>query len=561
MTRHVLVAVAWPYANGVQHLGHIAGAYLPADIFARYHRITGNRVLMVSGSDAHGTPIMVAADEESITPAEVVDRYHPRIVEQWDVLAITFDLFTSTRTDNHREVTWQMFRALHANGYLETRTTEQFFDPERQRFLPDRYVEGTCPYCGNSQARGDQCDNCGRTLDPVDLIDPRSKLSGATPEPRETEHYFLLLTKLQEPVATWLDGLEGWRNHVINWARGFLGEGLQDRAITRDLDWGVPIPPELDISTEASEKRIYVWFEAVIGYLSASKEWAQRSGDAEAWRAWWEDPDAETYYFVGKDNIPFHAVFWPAQLIGSGDLNLPTNVPANQYVTFKGEKASKSRGIGTPVVAYLDTFTPDALRYGLAANLPEYTDTDISEAELARRVNDELANDWGNLVNRVFALVGRNCDGRVPELGELDGPDAELLDRIDALLGEEGELIERVELRAALKKALEAAQATNAYLNALEPWKTAKTDAPRTAQTLAVALAAIAGIAVGFAPYTPFSSDRVLQWLGVGEAVRGEPGGAGAPSGVSGWRRPDLVPGTQLGDAEPLFPKIELPNE
>jgi len=552
--RHVLIAVAWPYANGVQHLGHLAGCYLPADIVARYHRIAGNRVLMVSGSDTHGTPIMVKADEEGVTPADIVDRYHPQICEQWDRLGISFDNFTTTMTDNHRDVTWQLFRELHAGGFIGSKVTEQFFDPEAGRFLPDRYVEGTCPACGSDGARGDQCDSCGRTLDPVDLIDPRSKLTGATPEPRQTEHWFILLPKLQEDLLTWLEGREGWRAHVINWALGFVREGLIDRAITRDLDWGIPIPPEFD--TIGDGKRIYVWFEAVIGYLSAAVEWASNVGEPDAWKAWWTDPDAESYYFIGKDNIPFHAVFWPSYLIGANTqrdpedrYNLPTNVPANQYVTFKGEKASKSRGIGTPLLDYLDTWTPDQLRYAVAANLPEYDDNDISEDELVRRANGELGNDWGNLVNRVMTMTRKNFDEAVPEPGDLDDVDRALLDELDRLLVEEADLLERVELRPALKSAMAVARAANGYLNQREPWKTAKVDRERTATTLYVAIQALAAGAIAFAPFTPFSSERVLGWLG-----------HDGPINDMGWRRPDVPAGTPLGTPEVLFPRIELPE-
>ena len=552
--RHVLVAVAWPYANGVQHVGHLAGAYLPADVFARYHRIAGNRVLMVSGSDANGTPITVKAEREGVTPRDIVDRYHPLICEQWDRYGISFDNFTTTMTDNHRDVTWELFRQLHAAGYIGTKVTEQFYDPVAERFLPDRYVEGTCPHCGYEGARGDQCDNCGRTLDPVDLVDPRSKLTeGVTPEPRETEHYFLLLPKMQQQLLEWLEGREGWRNHVINWALGFVREGLIDRAITRDLSWGVPLPPELD--TIGDGKRIYVWFDAVIGYLSSAIEWASKTDDPDAWKAWWEDPTAESYYFVGKDNIPFHAVFWPSYLMGANEqrdvpLNLPTNVPANQYVTFKGEKASKSRGIGTPLVEYLDTYRPDQLRYAVAATLPEYTDTDISEAELVRRANDELANDWGNLVNRVLKMTAKTFGGRVPDVGELRAEDTALLDAVDQLLVEEAELVEQVELRAGLRKALAVAQAANGYLNAQEPWKTAKTDLDRTATVLNTTLQAIGAAAIAFAPYTPFSSATVLGWLGLDDDPV-----------ATGWRRPEVQAGTELGVPEVLFPKIELPAE
>ena len=552
--KHVLVAVAWPYANGLSHLGHIAGCYLPADIFARYHRIAGNRVLMVSGTDAHGTPITVKADQEGVTPTEIVERYNPRFHEQWERLGVSFDLFTTTMTDNHREVTWDLFRTLHANGYVDTRTTEQFYDPQAERFLPDRYVYGTCPTCGYPEARGDQCEDCGRTLDPIDLIEPRSKLTGSVPVPRETEHYFILLPKLRDELLAWLEGREGWRSHVINWAKGFVGEGLHDRAITRDLAWGVPIPPELDISTDESEKRIYVWFEAVIGYLSASKEWAQQQGDPDAWKAWWEDPAAESYYFIGKDNVPFHAVFWPAYLLGYSDgadapLNLPTNVPANQYVTFKGAKASKTHNVGTSLLDYLEIFGADELRYALATILPEYADTDLTEDELVRKVNDELAAAWGNLVNRVLAMTRKNFDGAVPGPGELDERDRALLTMVDDALVREAELLEQVELRRALREALTAAQETNAYLNALEPWKTAKEDRERTATTLFVALQAIAGINVAFAPFVPFSAATLDQWLGGDGQLEGR-----------GWQRAEVPPGTELGTPSPLFAKVELPE-
>ncbi len=553
-SRHVLVAVAWPYANGLSHLGHIAGCYLPADIFARYHRIAGDRVLMVSGTDAHGTPITVKADQEGVDPAQIVERYHPRFLEQWDRLGISFDLFTTTMTDNHREVTWDLFRRLHAAGYIDTKTTEQFFDPQADRFLPDRYVEGTCPSCGSPDARGDQCDGCGATLDPIDLIDPRSKLTGAVPEPRETEHYFLLLPKLQEELATWLAGREHWRSHVINWAQGFVREGLHDRAITRDLAWGVPIPPELDISTEASEKRIYVWFEAVIGYLSASKEWAQRSGDPDAWKAWWENPEAESYYFIGKDNVPFHAVFWPSYLLGHNTeaerpLNLPTNVPANQYVTFRGAKASKSRNVGKSLLDYLEAYGADELRYALATILPEQADTDLAEDELVRRINDELVATWGNLVNRVLAMTRKNFDGEVPAPGELDERDHQLLATVDEQLAEQARMIEAVELRRALKAALAGAQAANGYLNALEPWQTAKTDRDRTATTLWTALQAINGLKVAFAPFTPFASEKLHGWLGgEGDLVD------------HGWQRHEVPVGTNLGAPAPLFQKMDEPE-
>lgn len=547
--RHVLVAVAWPYANGSLHLGHLAGAYLPADIFARYHRIAGSRVLMVSGSDGHGTPITVRAEQESTTPQAVVERFHPEFLRYWDQLGISFDLFTTTLTENHAATTQEVLRGLHANGFLEARTTLQPYDPVAERFLPDRYVEGTCPRCGSDGARGDQCDACGATLDPTDLVDPRSKLTGATPEQRETEHYFLLLPRLADRLLAWLESREGWRPHVINWALGFVRDGLQDRAITRDIDWGVPLPDDVTLAG-AERKRIYVWFDAVIGYLSASREWAQRSGDPEAWRAWWEDPSAESYYFIGKDNVPFHAVFWPAQLMGSGDLNLPTDVPANQYVTFRGAKASKSRGVGRSLLDYLDVYQPDALRYAVAAHLPEQADVDLTEEDMVRRINDELSAAWGNLVNRVFAMTAKRFDGVVPDAGELADVDRALLTTIDGVLTEAAAALEAVELRRGLRLALGGAQEVNAYLNELEPWRTAKTDPVRTGTTLHVALQAIAGLAVAFAPYTPFSSATIHGWLGLGDVLEG-----------GGWRRPDVPAGTRLGEATPLFDRVELPED
>jgi methionyl-tRNA synthetase len=547
--RHVLVAVAWPYANGSLHLGHLAGAYLPADVFARYHRIAGSKVLMVSGSDAHGTPITVRADNEGVSPAQIVERYHPEFLRYWDELGISFDLFTSTMTDNHHDVTREMFQALRDNGYLEIRTTEQFYDPEVERFLPDRYVEGTCPNCGATDARGDQCDTCGKTLDPGDLIDPRSKLSSATPEPRPTDHWFILLSKLESQVADWLATREGWRNHVINWAQGFVRGGLHDRAITRDLAWGVELPADAGLDNP-QDKRIYVWFDAVIGYLSASKEWAQQQGDPDAWKAWWEDPSAESYYFIGKDNIPFHAVYWPAQLLGAGDLNLPTNVPGNQYVTFKGAKASKSKGVGGSLLDELERYQPDALRYAMATNLPEYNDVDLTADELVRRINDELVATWGNLVNRVLAMTGKQFDGVVPEPVDTDERDLALLAEVDDRLADAQGLLERVELRAALKEAMAGAQAANAYLNALEPWKTAKTDRARTATTLWTAIQAIAGLNVAFAPYVPFGSAELDRWLGGDGDLRGR-----------GWERPEVAAGTVLGTPSPLFRKVELPAD
>lgn len=539
MSRRILVAVAWPYASGSLHLGHLGGAYLPADIFARYHRMAGNDVLMVSGSDANGTPITVKADELGITPREVVDTYHPEIVGYWESLGISFDLFTTTMTVNHHEITQDFFLALLDKGYLTRHTTEQFFDPEAGRFLPDRYVEGTCPHCGYADARGDQCDNCGRTLDSTDLVDPRSALSGATPERRETEHFFLQLPLFADRLRGWISGQTTWRKHVKNWALGMI-EDMPERAITRDIDWGVDIPVD-DIGPG---KKIYVWFDAVIGYLSASIEWAAGTSDPDQWEKWWRDPDAESYYFVGKDNIPFHTVIWPAMLLGRGDLDLPTDVPANQYITFKGAKASKSKGVGNSIGWYAERLQPDAIRYAIASVLPEQNDTDLSDDEMIRRVNDELVATWGNLVNRVLSLSARHFDGRVPPRGAPGPADEAILALGPETLTEVGDAIERVELRAGLRLAMGAAAEVNAYLNATEPWKILETDRERAATILWSAIQAISAIRVALAPYLPWSARSVGNMLGVGEEVMT-------------WATVEVVGGSKLGEIAPLFDKLE----
>jgi len=543
--QNVLVAVAWPYASAPRHLGHLAGAYLPADVFARYHRAIGNRTLMVSGSDVHGTPITVRAEDEGVEPQVIVDRYHHEFIEQWDALGLDWDLFTSTGTANHHAVTQDLFLRLLAKGYIDKRSSDQFFDPEAGRFLPDRYVEGICPHCAYEQARGDQCEHCGRTLDPIDLVNPRSRLTGATPEPRATEHFYLRLSAFSEQLEEWLKSRTGWRKHVLNFSLGWIEEGLHDRAITRDIEWGVDIP----VDDLGPGKKIYVWFDAVIGYLSASKEWAQINGEPEAWRDWWQNPQAEHYYFIGKDNIPFHTIIWPAMLLGYGGLNLPTDVPANQYVTFKGGKASASRGVGLTVSDALERYEPDALRYALASNFPETADVDITEDELARRINDELVATWGNLVNRVVAMIHRYFGGILPEPGPQDTVDEGVLEAVDGALETASNHLGAVQLRAGLAVLLGGAQSANQYLSEREPWKTAKVDSERTGTTLYVVIQAIAGLAAGFAPYLPVTSRRVLETLGLDVSGR-----------QPAWERRVVAAGTALGEAEPLFAKVELPD-
>ena len=505
MSKNILVAVAWPYASGSRHLGHIGGAYLPADIFARYHRAVGNNVLMVSGSDVHGTPITVRADAEGVEPIDIVNKYHNEFLGYWEKLGISWDNYTTTMTDTHREVVHDIFNKLLEKGFIDKQKSLQAYDPGENKFLPDRYVEGTCPCpIAYSEARGDQCDKCSKTLDPEELINPISKISGNKAEFKETEHFFLKLSLLEDQLASWLDEKEGWRPHVINWAKSFVKDGLQDRAITRDLDWGIEIP----VDDLGSGKKIYVWFEAVIGYLSASKEWAKNNGNEKEWTEWWNNESAETYYFIGKDNVPFHAVIWPSILLAYEGLNLPTNVPANQYILVKGEKASASRGVGKTLQEYLDEWNPDALRYAVASALPEQSDTEISEDEMIRRNNEELVAAWGNLVQRVFTQIQNNFS-KISEIDEADEVDKKLLKEMSESYDIVGQLIEKVELKAALQESMRYVSKVNGYLNETEPWKVIKEDEKRAGRILYTALEAIDSCANLLYPFMPSTSDLV----------------------------------------------------
>jgi len=424
MAEPILVAVAWPYANAEIHVGNLTGAYLPADIFARFQRLKGRQVLMVSGSDAHGTPITVRADAEKVQPQDVYNRYHATFLELFQKAGLTYDLFTSTHTSNHFNVSQKIFLSLKQNGFLFTDRQKQWFSPSQNRFLPDRYVEGTCYICGFTNARSDQCDRCGNLLDPTLLIEPKSRIDGSTPELRETEHFYLDLGRLQDKVVEFLRLRETyWRPNVLRQSLGQIqADGLHGRPITRDLDWGIPVPiPGWE------GKCLYVWFEAVIGYLSASIEWAEASGDPDAWRSWWHDVEARSYYFIGKDNIPFHAIIWPGELIGCGTtfdelfgskqrdpFVLPYDVPANEFLNLEGQKISGSRNWAVWSLDFLERYDPDPLRYYLTINMPETRDADWDWNDFFHRNNDELVATWGNLANRVLALTFRYWEGKVP---------------------------------------------------------------------------------------------------------------------------------------------------
>ena len=543
MPDRILVCVAWPYANYLLHVGQVAGAYLPADIFARYQRLAGNDVVMVSGSDCHGTPITVSADREGVTPQDIIDRYHPKILETWERLGISFDLYTSTLTENHYRTVQEVFLRLLEKGYLERGTQDQLYDPEADRFLPDRYVEGTCPVCGYTEARGDQCDNCGSTLDAIELINPRSRMSGATPVVRQSEHFMLKLTKLQEPLREWVSKQQHWRRNVLNTTLGWLNEGLKDRAITRDISWGVPVPVE-----GFEEKRIYVWFDAVIGYLSATREWAQNRGEPELWKQYWEDPDCRAYYFIGKDNIPFHTIIWPGMLIGYGGLNLPYDVPANQYVNFAaGQKQSKSKGTGTWVLDLLDQYAPDVIRFYLTQIMPETSDSEFREDELIRANNDVLIATWGNLANRVISMIHRNFDGVVPEVRELSPESAALIREAEAAFDTVGREFNECHFRNGLQEALKLAQTANKYLDERAPWKAVKTDREHAAETLSTALNAINALKVLFHPVLPFSTSQLHENLAQPGTVLEQ-----------GWRYHPVAPGTKLNPPQPLYQKIDV---
>ena len=545
MTEKILIGVGWPFPNGSLHLGQIAGAYLAPDIFARYNRAAGNRVVMVSGTDQNGTPIVVRAEQEGVTPQEVVERFHNEYLDNWKQLGISWDLYTSTGTQNHIETSQEMFLKLYNQGDLYAREMELTYCVQEGRFLPDRYVEGTCPNCGYDGARGDQCDNCGKTLDPTDLINPRCSHDGSTPERRLSEHFFLRLSAYEDQVKEWLSNdKEHWRRPVLNFSLGVLNDGLKDRAVTRDLTWGVPIPlPGYET------KRIYVWFENVIGYLSATKEWAQRQGTPEAWREFWEDPDAKIYYFIGKDNVWFHTLSWPAQVFMYGGLNQPYDVPANQYLNFGGAKASTSRGTAPMLPLYLDKYDADAIRYYLSAIMPETSDSEFSEDDLIRRNNDELVSTWGNLVNRVLTMTYRNFDGKVPDPGELQEADKALLDAGQEALGAVGESLAACHFREGLRLAFAYAQEANRYLNQEEPWKTRESDPPAAARALYTAIGAIEVLKLALYPYLPFTSQRLHAMLGHEDAID-----------AKGWTADAPVAGTTLQKPEPLFKKLDLPE-
>ena len=581
MSSPILTAVAWPYANGPRHIGHVSGFGVPSDVFSRYMRMAGHDVLMVSGTDEHGTAIQVQADKEGLTPQQTADKYHRVIAEDLAGLGCCYDLYTRTTTLNHRETVQELFRSLHANGYVVARVEMGAISPSTGRTLPDRYIEGTCPICGFDGARGDQCDNCGRQLDPIDLINPRSRINGETPEFIETEHFFLDLPAVSGALGEWLATRTDWRPNVLKFSENLLAE-LRPRAITRDLDWGVPIPlPEWET---APMKRIYVWFDAVIGYLSASIEWAKRSGDPDAWKRWWSNDEAKSYYFMGKDNITFHSVIWPGILLGAngqgdrggepsafGVLDLPTEIVSSEFLTMSGSKLASSRGHAIYVRDFLRDFGPDALRYFIAVNGPENQDTDFTWDEFVRRINFELANEWGNLVNRSISMAHKNV-GAIPAAGELTEADQALLQAAKDAYAVVGDAWSRAKFKLATTEAMRVVGLANKYISDQEPWKL-KDDPARRDTVLHVALQVVQDCNTLLTPLLPHAAQKVFEalggegvWAAQPELVEVTEPGADAPYPVlrgdyvnqqAVWRSTPIAVGTPLAKPTPIFTKLD----
>ncbi|MBO3086570.1 methionine--tRNA ligase [Cellulomonas fengjieae] len=580
----ILSAVAWPYANGPRHIGHVAGFGVPSDIFSRYMRMAGNEVLMVSGTDEHGTPILVLAEQEGVSPQELADRYNRVIVEDLTNLGLSYDLFTRTTTRNHYAVVQEMFRTVHKNGYMVEQSAMGAISPSTGRTLPDRYIEGTCPICGYDGARGDQCDNCGNQLDPVDLINPHSRINGEVPKFVESSHFFLDLPALASALEAWLSSRQGWRPNVLNFSLNLIDD-LRPRAMTRDIDWGIPVP--LAGWEDNPNKRLYVWFDAVIGYLSASIEWARRSGDPEAWRPFWNDPDALSYYFMGKDNITFHSQIWPAELLaydgrgtkgGSpgkfGALNLPTEVVSSEFLTMEGKQFSSSRGVVIYVRDLLSRYQPDALRYYLSVAGPETQDSDFTWADFKTRTNSELVAGWGNLVNRTASLIHKNF-GEIPTPGALQPVDQGLLATTAAGFGTVGELLERHRNRAAVSEAMRVVQEANRYISETEPWKLTG-DRERLGTVLHTAAQAVSDANTLLAPFLPHSAQKVHETFGgtgtfsplpridevtdLDDDTRHYPvitGDYELGRTVAPWDSTPVVPGTPVAKPVPVFTKLD----
>jgi len=533
--------VAWPYANSPLHLGHLAGAYLPADIFARFMRMQGHKVLMASGSDMHGTPITLRADKEGVLPSVIAERYNEDFVRSFAGLGISFDIFTKTTTENHTKVAQKIFLDLYEKGYVYKDKVLQPYCATCDRFLPDRYVEGTCPHCSDKGARGDQCDNCGKPLNPQELKDLRCAICSSAPAFAESEHFFLKLSAFNQALSNWIADKTYFRSNVYAFTKKYLEMGLKDRAITRDISWGIPVPlPGFE------EKRLYVWFEAVIGYLSASIQWAKEKGDENAWQPYWQDTNTKSYYFIGKDNIPFHTIIWPAMLMGEGNLILPYNVPANEYLTIEGRKLSSSRNWAVWVPDYLLRYQPDPLRYLLSINMPENSDTDFSWREFVRRNNDELVATYGNLAQRTLTFIYKKFNGTVPPSGKLNTESLGLIADAQAVMNKVADAITRCSFKEGVREAMTLAAKANRYLEATSPWKLIKENEAAAASALYTVLAVLNALKIIFYPFLPHSSQKLHEFLG----------GSGLIEEQS-WSLEMPVNGATLREPSVLFAKLD----
>ena len=537
--KRTLITAALPYANGPVHIGHLAGVYIPADIYARYLRLKGQEVLFVCGSDEHGVPIAIRAQKEGVTPQDIVDRYHTIIRDSFARFGMTFDIYSRTTSPTHREHASAFFRTLYDKGAFIEEETEQYYDPEARQFLADRYIVGTCPRCQNEHAYGDQCESCGSTLNPTDLIHPHSAISGATPILKKTKHWYLPLDQYEPFLREWiLEQHKEWKSNVYGQCRSWLDGGLQPRAVSRDLDWGIPVPVE-----GAEGKVLYVWFDAPIGYISNTKELLP-----DTWETWWKDQDTRLLHFIGKDNIVFHCIVFPAMLRAEGSYILPENVPANEFLNLEGNKISTSRNWAVWLNEYLDELPDkqDVLRYVLTANAPETKDNDFTWKDYQARNNNELVAVFGNFVNRALVLTSKYFEGHVPALGDLTDFDRETLSELSTTRAAIERELDNFHFREALKEAMNLARLGNKYLADTEPWKLAKTDLARVATILNISLQITANLAIAFAPFLPMSSERLCQMLQIA---------------LPSWEdlgRADLMPvGHALGEARLLFEKIE----
>ncbi len=513
-----IVTAALPYANGRIHLGHLAGAYLPADIFVRFKRLKAEDAIFICGSDEHGVPITITAEQEKISPQQVVDRYHAQNKKAFKDFGMSFNNYSRTSLPIHHETAQEFFLKLHSKGILKEKKEKQYFDEKAKMFLPDRYLLGTCPVCKGEDARGDQCESCGSYLNPIELINPKSKISGETPVLRETSHFYFPLGAYQERLEKYLaekNERESWKENVLNYCKSWFNDGLQDRAVTRDLDWGVKVPLE-----KYSDKVLYVWFEAVLGYISSTKEWCKEKGDPELWKKYWQNDNTKYIAFIGKDNVVFHCIVFPAMLMAWNDNDgekyiLPDNVPANEFLNYEGLKFSKSRGWGIDLQDYLENFQPDPLRYYLASNLPENRDTDFYWKDFQAKNNNELADILGNFVNRTLTFTQKHFNSEVPTANILSEIDKNMLNTLVGYVEKVDFNFERIKIKDALNETMNLARAANKFFNDSEPWKTVKSDKEKCAATIFVSLQIIRTLAILLSPVLPFTTKKIFSLLNI----------------------------------------------